>query len=116
MLRAEDFLFYESFRVILGFLLKPRMLFLGRRRAAAQKKMLQNMVRSTLLFFPHVWRPFGLESQVLRVHGYLHVKLQFLIHLCNRKSQKCELPILVCSLSLSELMSNLKKAMKAIRT
>ena len=48
-------------------------------------------------------RVFACEPTVLR-------------HLCNRKSQKCELPILVCSLSLSELMSNLKKAMKATRT
>ena len=63
--------------MILGFLLKPRMLFLGRRRAAAQKKMLENMVRSTLLFFPHVWWPSGLESEVLRVHMYLHVNLKF---------------------------------------
>ena len=48
-------------------------------------------------------RVFACEPTVLR-------------HLCNRKSQKCELPILVCSLSLSELMSNLKKTVKAIRT
>ena len=50
---------------------------LGRRCAAAQKKMLENMVRSTLLFFPHVWWPFGLEFEVLRVHMYLHVNLKF---------------------------------------
>ena len=47
------------------------------RRAAAQKKMLQNMVRSILLFFPHVWWPSGQESEVLRVHMYLHVSLKF---------------------------------------
>ena len=30
-----------------------------------------------LMFFPHVWWPSGLESEVLRVHMYLHVNLKF---------------------------------------
>ena len=34
-------------------------------------------MRSTLLFFPSVWWPSGLESKVLRVHGYLHIHLKF---------------------------------------
>ena len=36
-----------------------------------------DMVRSTLLLFPHDWWPFGLESRILRVRGVPCVNCRF---------------------------------------
>ena len=80
------------------------------------------MVRSTLLSFSSVWRFFGQEFQILRVHKYLHPFRKFLTSFAKnirtmrltRFSMLCEL--LGTDVKSSNFHESLQNPVEQIRT